>query len=104
MAHHSCWRPCFSRRQLTEGGSGKHRDDFNHVPSPSEWITRAEGICLLTTPPLLRSRLLAIRVDRPLHPSNTHAMKNRLEPLCLKTTARCASRGRGNILAPLACL
>src|SRR5229473_5641194 len=94
MAHHSCWRPCFSRRQLTEGGSGKHRDDFKHVPSPSEWITRAEVICLLTTPPLLRSRLLAIRVDRPLHPSNTHAMKNRLEPLHSRATARCASRGQ----------
>jgi hypothetical protein len=93
MAHHSGWRSCFSRRKLTEGGSRKHRDDFNHVPSPSEWITRAEVICLLTTPPLLRYRLLAIRVVMPLHPSNTHAMMNPLEPLCLKTTARCASRG-----------
>jgi hypothetical protein len=93
MAHHSCWRSCFSLRKLTEGGSGKQRDDFNHVLSPSEWITRAEVTCLLTAPPLLRYRLLAIRVDRPLHQSNTHAMKNRLEPLRLKTTARCASRG-----------
>jgi hypothetical protein len=32
-------------------------------------------------------------VDRSLHQSNTHAIKNPLEPLRLKTTARCASRG-----------
>jgi hypothetical protein len=44
------FRSCFSRRKLTEGGSGKHRDAFNTVPSPSEWITRAEVICLLTAP------------------------------------------------------
>jgi len=98
MAHHSCWRSCFSRRKLTEGGSGKHRDDFKHVPSPSEWITRAEVICLFTAPPFLGYRLLAIRVDRSLHPSNTHALKNRLEPLRLKTTARCASRGPSSSL------
>jgi hypothetical protein len=48
------FRPCFSRRKLTVGGSGKQRDDFNHVSSPSEWITRVEVTCLLTTPPLLR--------------------------------------------------
>ncbi len=28
------FRPCFSRRKLTVGGSGKQRDDFNHVSSP----------------------------------------------------------------------
>jgi hypothetical protein len=44
------FRSCLSRRQLTEGGSGKPRDDFNHVPSPSERITRAGVICLLTAP------------------------------------------------------
>ena len=93
MAHHSGWRSCFSRRTLTEGGSGKSRDDFNHVPSPSEWITRAEVICLLTAPPFLRNRLLAIRMERLLHQSNTHAMKDRLEPLHSRAAARCASRG-----------
>ena len=98
MAHQSRWRSYFSRHKLTEGGSGKHRDGFNHVLSPSEWITRAEVTCLLTALPLLRYRLLAIRVDRPLHPRNTHAMKDRLEPLRLKTTARCASRGQSQTM------
>ena len=93
MAHHSGWRSCFSRHTLTEGGSGKSRDDFSHVPSPSEWITRAEVICLLTAPPFLRNRLLAIRMERLLHQSNTHAMKDRLEPLHSRAAARCASRG-----------
>src|SRR5947199_6431021 len=93
MAHHSGWRSCFSRRTLTEGGSGKSRDDFNHVPSPSEWITRAEVICLLTAPPFLRNRLLTIRLERLLHQSNTHAMKDRLEPLHSRAAARCAPRG-----------
>ena len=107
-AHYCSWRSCFSRRQLTEGGSGKQRDDFDHVLSPSEWITRAEVTCLFTAPPFFRYRLLTIRVDRPLHQSNTHAMKNRLEPLRLKTTARCASRGENpfyitqNMLLPAA--
>src|SRR5260221_4988572 len=60
------------------------------------------SVCL-QHPPLLRYRLLAIRVDRPLHPSNTHAMKNRLEPLCLKTTARCTSRGILSSFGKLLC-
>jgi len=93
MAHHSGWRSCFSRHTLTEGGSGKSRDDFSHVPSPSEWITRAEVICLLTAPPFLRNRLLTIRLERLLHQSNTHAMKDRLEPLHSRAAARCAPRG-----------
>ena len=64
------------------------------MPSPSEWITRVEVSCLLTAPPLLGYRLLAIRMDMPLHQSNTHILKNPLEPLRLKATARCASRGK----------
>src|SRR5213080_3145351 len=102
MAHHSGWRSCFSRHTLTEGGSGKSSDDFSHVPSPSEWITRAEVICLLTAPPFLRNRLLAIRMERLLHESNTHAMKDRLEPLHSRAAARCASRGMNQQLARMA--
>ena len=48
----------------------------------------------LQQPPFLRARLLAIRVDRPLHQSNTHAMESRLEPLHSRVTPRCASRGK----------
>jgi hypothetical protein len=93
MAPHSGWRSYFSRRQLTEGGSGNPRDNFNQIPSPSEWITRAEILCLLTAPHFLRARLLAVRMDMPLHQSDTYAMKGCLEPLHSRATARCASRG-----------
>ena len=81
MAHHSRWRARFSRQQLTKEGLATQRDDFNEVSSPSEWITRARAICLLTAPLLLRYRLLAMHVEMPLHQSNTNAVKDALKPL-----------------------
>ena len=37
--------------------------------------------------------MLALCINSLLHQTNTHALKYRLEPLRLKTTSRCASRG-----------
>ncbi len=64
---------------------------MHHIPSSVDH--EGEGHLSPLSPSLLRYRLLAMRVDMPLHPSNTHAMKDGPEALHLIGIARCASRG-----------
>jgi hypothetical protein len=93
MAPHSGWRSSFSRCQLTEGGSGIPRDDSipYHLP-----LSGSRGRRLSVSLQLPISYVLvcvqSAWIDLFIL-ATTHDMKDRLEPLHLVGTARCASRG-----------
>ena len=60
---------------------------------PSEQIMRAKILCLLTAPSLSDIVLAWNARGRLFLTERTNAMKDPLEPLHLKRTSRCASRG-----------
>ena len=61
--------------------------------SPSEWISRARILCLLTANGLSSPRLTDDAGAVPFHAEAVDAMTVGLEPFRFRSTARCASRG-----------
>src|SRR6266496_5571208 len=75
---------------------------FRIIPQTAswyEWIRRAKNPCLLPATSLSSPRLSGDAAAVPLRAEAIDAMKNHLEPLRLRSAARCASRGMSHIFS-----